>query len=163
MGSTQKIYQKYARSMLALEDFLKCRKFLEDMTDDSDSWAEEIAFIVIYSRNFTNDNDRNKSIFQSLPASVLDGLKPDQITLHERIIKEWRNRLVVHSEMAVLKPIAEFDDVGSSFRHIQNDGFINSENINEFNKLLKHVEINTVNFLRNLKQLLPKDRYEISV
>ncbi len=97
------------RACHALLDFQLCREFLngiewENPLSIENNQAFEIAFVVIYGRNFVGGNEKDKRIPSALPEGALSEFTKEERALHETIVKEWRNKLIAHTELGFIQP-----------------------------------------------------------
>jgi len=163
----QVIYNQLARCIKSLDDFHESDTYLTlCLSTDSGHTriAAEIALIISYTRPFSGNQESIKGVPSSLPGKLLKTLNSTEFTLHSVILKEYRNKLVAHSELSHINPQTTISQNGAhlSTGYKQTRCLLTNADLFILNKIISKIRKETINYSSILKDRLPDGNYEVN-
>lgn len=161
----------YFRACHALFDIILCREFLENIVWDNPlcyerNQAFEIAFVIVYGRNFVGGNEKDREIPSSLPDHVLSELTNEERELHNTIVKKWRNKLIAHTELGFILPSISIEEAPGELRSTEHHRshilrLISKEDICMIHIILRKIESSCIWIRREFEKRASAGKYTV--
>lgn len=162
----ERIYKQLARCMKSLDDLYEAAGFITLLLNTNNGTvkkAAEIALIISYTRPFSGNQESIKGVPDGLPKKVFSTLNSEEFEFHTKIVKEYRNKLVAHSELSHIKPEIRVSHNGAlvAMQHKHTNNLLDNKSLYLFSKVIEKVRLETIKHSAVLQESLSDGDYKL--